>query len=270
MTFEYPDVDCVRYRMLGFNGHSVQLSIAKLMKYISMACLLIDWKIAMKNSLLSAFYSTVFLVFTAFTTIAFAQKAERPDWVVGDKWAYKTLQRNDGNKVGAYQHEIEKITDSKLMVRNSTKDDQGATLKGALLTYSVDMNFMTRSGKGLTNTPDSQLLNWPLESDKKYPAAFSWINTINAQQGSNDYKVQISGPEDVTVEAGTFKAYKVTAKGFWNRRDQEFSGSGSSSETIWYVPEVKRWVKWESQNRDSRNNLFIDTVHELTQYTLVK
>lgn len=221
----------------------------------------------MKKLLSSVFCPALILAFATITPTAFAQKAERPNWVVGDKWEYKTLLRNDGNRVSAYQHEIEKITDGKLMIRTSSKNAEGVFIPGALLTYSADMNYMTRTGNGLTSTPDNQYLNWPLENDKKYPAEFSYVNTSNAQAGKNDYKVVISGPEDVTVEAGTFKAYKVTAKGFWNRRDREFNGSGSASQTIWYAPEIKRWVKWENQSRDNQNRLFTDNVDELVKYT---
>ena len=201
------------------------------------------------------------------TASAFAQKAERPNWLVGDKWEYKVLQRNDGNKVSAYQHEVEKITDDKLMIRTSGKNSEGVYIPGALLTYSADMNYMTRTGKGGTSTPDSQYLNWPLENNKKYPAEFSWVNSSTARAGKDDYKVVVSGPEDITVEAGTFKAYKLTAKGFWNRSDQEFRGSGQISQTIWYAPEIKRWVKWETQSRDTRSSLFEDRVEELVKYT---
>ena len=218
----------------------------------------------MNKLLTTLFYAFAMLTATA---SAFAQKAERPNWLIGDKWEYKVLQRNDGNKVSAYQHEIEKITDGKLLIRTSGKNSEGVFTPGALLTYSADMNYMTRTGTGVTSTPDSQDLNWPLENDKKYPAEFSYVNSSNAQAGKNDYKVVVSGPEDVTVEAGTFKAYKLTAKGFWNRRDREFNGSGQISQTIWYAPEVKRWVKWETQSRDSRNSLFEDRVEELLKYT---
>ena len=218
----------------------------------------------MKNLLHKLFYAVAIL--TA-TTCTFAQKAERPNWLVGDKWEYKGLQRNDGNRVCAYQHEIEKNTDGKQMIRTSGKTAEDVFTPGALLTCGADMNYMTRTGNGLPVTPDNQYLNWPLENDKKYPAEFSYINTSNARAGKDDYKVVISGPEEITFKAGTFEAYKISAKGFWNRRDREFNGSGSTSQTIWYAPEVKRWVKWENQSRDNQNRLFEDRVDELVKYT---
>ena len=221
----------------------------------------------MKKLLSSIFCPALILAFATLAPTAFAQKVERPNWVVGDKWEYKSLQRNDGNKVSAYQHEIESIVDGKLMIRSSGKNAEGVYRPGSLQTYSADMNYITRTGPGFTNTPDSQVLNWPLESEKKYLSEFSWVNTSNAQAGKTDYKAVVSGPEDVTVEAGTFKAYKISAKGFWNRRDREFNGSGSASQTIWYAPEIKRWVKWETQSRDSQNRLFTDNVDELVKYT---
>lgn len=220
------------------------------------------------KKLLSSLVSFVsILILASSATTALAQKAERPNWLVGDKWEYKSLQRNDGNRVSYFQHEIEKITDGKLMIRRSGKNAEGIFTPGALLSYSADMNYMTQTGNGLSNTPDSQFLNWPLENDKKFPAEFSWANTSNAQAGKNDYNAVVSGPEDITVEAGTFKAYKITAKGFWNRRDQEFNGSGSAIQTIWYAPEIKRWVRWETQSRTNQNRLFDDTVVELVKFT---
>ena len=217
----------------------------------------------MKKLLTFLFYVAAF----ATGTTAFAQKVERPTWVVGDKWEYKTLHRNDGNKVGAYQHEIESIVDGKLMIRSSGKNAEGVYRPGSLQTYSSDMNYMTRTGPGMTNTPDSQMLSWPLENEKKYLSEFSWVNTSNAQKGKTDYKTVVTGPEDIVVEAGTFKAYKIVFKGFWTRLDQEFRGSGSATQTIWYAPEVKRWVKWETQSRTNQNSLFTDSVDELVKYT---
>lgn len=222
---------------------------------------------AMKKLLSSFFCSTLILAFAATTPTAFAQKADRPNWVVGDKWEYKTLQRNDGNRVGAYQHEIEKISDGKIFVRRSSKNSEGVMVPRELITFNADMNYVTRSTPGVTSTPDAQLLNWPLESNKKYPAEFSWVNSVNAQKGNNDYKVQVSGPEELTVEAGTFQVYKVTAKGFWNNKLPDFTASGQSTQTIWYAPEIKRWVKWELQDRSARNTLNNDTVDELIKFT---
>lgn len=213
------------------------------------------------------FYAAAFLTALASATTAFAQKVERPTWVVGDKWEYKTLQRNDGNKVGAYQHEVESIVDGKLMIRSSGKNAEGVFRPGSLQTYSPDMNYITRTGPGVTTAPDNQALNWPLENEKKYLSEFSYINTTNAHKGKNEYKVVVTGPEDVVVEAGTFRAYKIVQKGFWTRQDAEFSGSGSATQTIWYAPEVKRWVKWEIQNRNNRNSLFTDSVDELVKFT---
>ena len=221
----------------------------------------------MKKLLSSIFCPAFILAFATLAPTAFAQKAERPNWVVGDKWEYKTLRRNDGNRVSAFQHEVEKVADGKVMIRSSGKNAEGVFVPGALLTYSGDMNYMTRTGNGLTRTPDAQFLNFPLENDKKYAAENAWANTSNARTGKEDYKVTVTGPEEITVEAGVFKAYKVTAKGFWTALGLDWKGGGSISQTFWYSPEIKRWVKWETQSRDGSNRLWEDTVEELTKYT---
>lgn len=198
---------------------------------------------------------------------AFAQQAERPDWKVGDEWVYKVTEVNDGNKVSEYQHEIEKIDDGKIMIRRSEKNAEGVMVSGSLNTYNADMNYVTVEGKGVTSTPSSQSLQWPLQPGKKYPVEFSYVNTENSRKGSTDMKSEVSELQDITVPAGTFKAYKISSQGFWTRRDSEYSGSGKEAQTIWYAPEVKRWVKWETQNRRSSGDLFTNRVVELVKFT---
>ena len=59
----------------------------------------------------------------------------------------------------------------------------------------------------------------------------------------------VVGWEDVQVPAGRFHALKVVSEGSVQRSDRP--RPGDVSETVWYVPEVRRFVKWifESRNR---------------------
>ncbi len=196
-----------------------------------------------------------------------AQTAERPAWDIKDRWEYKLTQKNDGNKVSEYSHEIKKIEDGKIIITRQNKNAEGVFAGRGEEIYSSDMNFMSASANQAVRTPDSRMLQWPLEVGKKYAAESEWTNTSTSQKGFNEYKATVESYEDVTVPAGTFKAYKVVLKGFWNRRDTQFNGSGRSTQTLWYAPDAKRWVKWVSEDRSSNGQIFNDDVAELLKYT---
>lgn len=197
----------------------------------------------------------------------FAQTAERPAWEIKDRWEYKLTRKNDGNKVSEYSHEIKKIEDGKITIIRQNKNAEGVFAGRGELIFSSDMNYMSASANEAVTTPDSRMLQWPLEVGKKYAAESEWINTSTSQKGLNEYKATVESYEDITVPAGTFKAYKVVLKGFWNRRDTQFNGSGRSTQTLWYAPDVKRWVKWVSEDRSQNGQIFNDDITELMKYT---
>jgi hypothetical protein len=58
-----------------------------------------------------------------------------------------------------------------------------------------------------------------------------------------DRTATVRGWETVEVPAGSFRALRLDIEGAWERVDVK--ASGRSRTTMWYVPEVKRWVKYE-------------------------
>ena len=204
------------------------------------------------------------------TSQLLAQTAERPTWDIKDRWEYQFTKKNDGNKVSEYSHEIEKLEDAKITVRRQNKNAEGAFTSGGRVIYSADMNYVSASATESVVTPDSRTLQWPLEVGKKYAVEYEWTNASNAQKGNFEYKATVESYEDITVPAGTFKAYKIAFKGFWNRRDSQYSGSGRSNHILWYAPDVKRWVRWTIEDRTSNGQLYNDNVAELVKYTPAK
>ena len=81
--------------------------------------------------------------------------------------------------------------------------------------------------------PRWRYIDWPLTVGKSWSVSDKAL--FNAQWV--DYRVyfKVVGLEDVKVKAGTFKAYKIQRD--WNT--QYWRGQ----ETVWYVPEVKWYVK---------------------------
>jgi hypothetical protein len=64
----------------------------------------------------------------------------------------------------------------------------------------------------------------------------------------NERVVKVVGWEDVVVPAGRFRALKLVSEGHFQGIDNTFR-TGTSRNVIWYVPQVKRWVKITLENR---------------------
>jgi hypothetical protein len=62
--------------------------------------------------------------------------------------------------------------------------------------------------------------------------------------------VKVVGWEEVTVPAGTFRALRIEAEGPFERVDMPIVGT--AKEVMWYVPQVKRYVKWTFENWNVR------------------
>ena len=199
-----------------------------------------------------------------------AQTAERPTWDINDRWEYQFTRKNDGNKVTEYSHHIEGLEEGKIIIVRQNKNADGVFTGKSKVIYSADMNYVSASATESVVTPDSRTLQWPLEVGKKYAVEYEWTNASNALKGNFEYKATVESYEDITVPAGTFKAYKIAFKGFWNRRDSQYSGSGRSNHILWYAPDVKRWVRWTIEDRTSNGQLYNDNVAELVKYTPAK
>ena len=83
---------------------------------------------------------------------------------------------------------------------------------------------------------------------------------------SYQYTVMVDAFEKVTTPAGQFDAYKLKFDGYWNRLVGYQTYSGSSTRVSWVAPEVKRIVRTEYQDRDSRNGLSNQSVEELVKW----
>jgi hypothetical protein len=67
--------------------------------------------------------------------------------------------------------------------------------------------------------------------------------------------------EDVTVPAGKFNALKVVHNGRWSRLNY----SGTVTETFWYSPDAKWWVKREFIDRRPNGATWNQSRNEMTE-----
>lgn len=184
---------------------------------------------------------------------------ERPVWQVGDRWVYVGRNSHYGSA-----HEVDTIT--------GTTDFQGKAayvmqveiewtdIRGnkSLHRHTTvwDMNFgvierrddhgqVTERWSGNTGMqwPLAVGRKWTIEGTEEYQARGGWVKSRITGSAS------VTGLEDVTTPAGTFKAFHVQYGVRWlDSRGREV---WRLDEDIWWSPEVRAPVKYS--DRDSMN-----------------
>jgi hypothetical protein len=125
-----------------------------------------------------------------------------------------------------------------------------------------DGEWNARIRDGRTFTPFFPSYAFPLEVGK------TWTGKVTAPNRSRDGELRIDltgsvvGWESITVPAGTFNALKIRHDGRWQNVRTLKTNSGTSTTTIWYVPEVRRDVKYEYDDGFNKEG------RELAEYKL--
>ncbi len=91
-----------------------------------------------------------------------------------------------------------------------------------------------RIGKEMTSTlPNDGMLNWPLYVGKEWTASYTYNNRLQGMSvGPLQMEIKITAYEDVTVPAGTWKAFRLESEAFNN-----------VTSTLWYAPEINLFIK---------------------------
>ncbi|HWP38034.1 MAG TPA: hypothetical protein VNL18_10825 [Gemmatimonadales bacterium] len=151
--------------------------------------------------------------------------AERPTWTPGDSWTYRAVD-------GSYTFE-------QRFVGETTFENQPALhiVRGRYdMYFSKDFGFIARELNGrvvrrMTPPTDHP---WPLKVGKTWYWSGTWEDTERTLQRYIYSDVwTVERYEEVTVPAGTFKAFKIVRR---------VPGTNAYDE-IWFSPQVKSIVK---------------------------
>lgn len=174
----------------------------------------------------------------------------RPEVKPGDSWTYRRTELESGKVTGRSTSRVVFANDKVIqvvVVRGKGEEEIDET-------YTADWNAIALAGGGNFN-PHVGTFRFPLVPGASWPANFeNTIPRLGAFQVKHERTVKVVGWEEVEVPAGKFRALKIEVTGSFQRIDRAISGSAKT--LIWYVPGVKRWVKWiyEDSTFRGRNN----------------
>ena len=185
------------------------------------------------------------LILSACNTSAKPTTANQPtikDYVVGEQWEYK-WKTSAGEKIRG-----EGKTSKEVVIYKN----------GLGFSYGKDTVQITNpsSEKGATPYRD-----WPLEVGKKWKYESESANN-EGDKLTTKQAAEVISYGDVTVKAGTFKAFKIVYTG--TVRNHKYSKTGAPSNDVWwYAPALKSYIKHTQDNGDVSTYSY---VNELSKY----
>ena len=188
------------------------------------------------------FLASFFLLAVTFSTTGFAQfsnTAAKPDVKVDDRWLYRRSDHRFEPPVLLYELRVTFVDQRAIhtvLARQGRPRDSDAI-------WTPEWNPVTSVDDGVLEIK-AGLLQFPLTAGGDYGAQWDMRRPrAGSFHARHSRSVKVLGWELIEVPAGKFNALKVVAEGTWQRLDGKRKASGWARNTIWYAPEVKRWVK---------------------------
>jgi hypothetical protein len=183
----------------------------------------------------------------------------RPQVKAGDTWVYRRTDRlQDHQAILKLQ-----VTFANDKVIHVVQTNQAGDKENDA-TATAEWNTVASARDGAF-TPDTGLLHFPLRPGNRWSSSYTVKFPRQDYDARHERTVTVVGWEGVRVPAGTFRALKVVSEGTVQRSDRP--RPGEVTEIVWYVPEVRRFVKWTYQTRN-RMGLAQSWEFELTAYLL--
>ena len=162
----------------------------------------------------------------------------RPEIRVGDSWTYRSTNLF---APGTQEHETRvSFANAKVILVVSTNKSDGKEFDSS---WTSEWNAVT-SHSGMMFRPHSGLFRFPLRIGDKHEVKYELLRPrVNTIESSATGAVTVIGLETVDVPAGMFRAMKVELESTVHPLDG--SRAYQRQATFWYVPDVRRWVKFK-------------------------
>ena len=172
---------------------------------------------------------------------------------LGDSWTYRFLPKGrTGGGIKKYTVVVTEASRSGIRDRSTMEGAEAVEWEHSARQYIAPLGLSLFSPYLVAfdaMTPPSRLSD--IENLDPRTCAPGWACSL---------KGRVVGPENITVAAGTFRTIKVLIEQSWTGGFQAGREVGGRVLTVWYAPEIKRAVKYESRGLPSS---VIDTQFEL-------
>ena len=196
-----------------------------------------------------------------------AQVVSAPELKEGDSWVLEYTQEIAPDTWNQSKRQITVVrVNSKDVLISNKQPDANQAARESLVNKDWSEFSMIDGVEVVTAQP----MSFPLSLGKSWKTAFTRPHPAkDIKSAAFALTYTVVGVEDVTVKAGTFKAYKIEAEGTWADESEpvhallqgaKTSADGTTLSTvqtnqpavkragrlyrvIWYAPAQKRWVK---------------------------
>jgi len=184
-----------------------------------------------KESVMKA-SSFLILMFLCKLSFASVTPVSAPVWEEGFSWEYQVTPHNGPQRMR---------TDTVILVRND----------GFMLQIKEEGNPRQAFHKkdGSLETDRIQYYKFPLTIGDSWKQEFQYTGRQNKKPYAALAEVKVVSREKIQTPAGEFDAIKIVSTMHYTRLDTNFSNQ--IIETIWYAPDVRKLVKFESVDRGS-------------------
>jgi hypothetical protein len=175
--------------------------------------------------------------------------------VAGDSWAYRVVNRYNGEVRGNIQYRVDKVDSNRVAVAVST--DVAALGMPRIELYTADGLWLKHPIINHDQPVEYEFsqpypaYDFPLAAGKSWSSRVNAVNPINGKRASVRVEGDVLGTEQVSVPAGSFDTVKIRRRVYAG----DFDGPRSEThivETEWYAPALGRAVRLE------RNSSFMD------------
>ena len=151
-----------------------------------------------------------------------------PIWKIGDEWAYRYNASGAGTYVWAVVR-VDTVDGAECyVVKSGSRELFYRTRDLAIVRETVDGAVVRR------DNPPAPQYKWPLTTGTKWEHAYTFENARDRQTSQRQTSWEVQTVEDVTVPAGTFRAFKISSSDL---------RTGRPIYEMWYAPDAKQWIK---------------------------
>ena len=189
-----------------------------------------------------------------------AAQSNHAGFTVGDRWRYQVVDKFKGEVVRNRVESIDQLSPDGTLILNKghmRKDASG--------------NLRYSKGSDRARTFSAAYINIPPVLQKGAKTDLNYEIDVQFTEGKTAIEVgkgsmTVKGQESVKTPAGDFTAWRVEMDILGWTRDT--AGSYRWLFTGWYVPELRNYVAFDDESRNSNGSINRRERHELTSFSV--